>query len=143
MICKRHIPILTLVPDGGEMDHASTPTGDRQRTLSPIGSAREALRLVRMHRPAVLVMDLSRASELDGCGGMMGVISVIRQREPGLPVVVLGPIANPSIEQDARCMGVTAYLSIETSACYDRADRLIESLHSRDGPALPHAPPCG
>ncbi len=72
---------------------------------------------------------------------MMGVISAIRRREPGLPVVVLGPMENVSIEKDARCLGVTAYLSIETSGCYERADRFIELLRPRDGPGGPHAPP--
>lgn len=143
MICKRHIPILTLVPGGGEANHTASQSGERSRAMLPVGSALEALRLVRMHRPTVLVLDLSQPGESSGCGGMMKVISVIRRREPGLPVVVLGPLANTSIEKDARCLGVTAYLSIETPACYQRADRLIELLRPRDGPCQPHAPPTG
>lgn len=141
MICKRHIPILILLPEEGEVNHRDTLSGDCIRTVLSDGSVPEALRLVRMHRPVVLVLDLSQPGEPSGCGSMMKVISVIRRREPGLPVVVLGPLANTSIEKDARCLGVTAYLSIETPGCYERADRLIESLRPGAGPGQPHAPP--
>lgn len=142
MICTRHIPILTLVPDGHGENDVVALYENQKRCEVPVGSVPEALRLVRLHRPGVLVLDLTAPpSGRSAHANILGVIQAVRRRVPRLPVVVLGPVADPDIEQDARCMGATVYLNIETPKCYERADRLIESLRPRDGSDKPHAPP--
>lgn len=145
MICQRHIPILRIIP-GAEhtSDAVSTLTNGDWATVHVAGVV-DVLRLMRLHRPNILVIDLcdthfdtNRVNQHDD---IVGIIPAVRRRVPGVPVVVLGPSQDRSVEHVVRCMGVTAYLPVGGKHSRDRARRAVEALHQRDDPAQVHGPP--
>lgn len=102
----------------------------------------EVLRQVRFYRPGVVVFDLSMLC----CGGekcdrALQVISAVRQRSPGLSIVVLGPSEDPAMEPAARREGASVYLPVSDG--HDRGDvhRIVQVLRNRAGPNKTHGPP--
>lgn len=142
MICVRHKPILLITPSdcidvSSEASHATDPwLTIRAETVG------EALRQVRLHRPNVLVLDISMLCfGCSACDQALRVIPEVRRRLPGLTIVVLGAPEDHLMEQAARHRGATIYLPINGGDGRNQARRFIQALHPRDGPNQAHGPP--
>lgn len=141
MICVRHNPVLLITPSGcigvSEASHTTDPwLAVRAETVG------EALRQVRLHRPSVLVLDISMLSYgCSACDQALRVISEMRRRIPGLSIAVLGASEDRSMELAARRRGVTLYLPITGDDGCSEARRFIRALHPRDRPNKTHGPP--
>ncbi len=141
MICVPHNPVLLITlsecHDVRDTQCATDPwLAVRAETVG------EALRQVRLHRPRVLVMDISMfcygSSE---CDTALRMIHELRRRSTGLGIIVLGASEDLSMEQAARRQGATIYLPINGGFGRSEARRYIRALHPRDGPSSAHGPP--
>ncbi len=141
MICVPHNPVLLITPADGR-DASEAGQANEPWLVARVQSVGDALRQVRMHRPRVLVLDISmlrdRCSEIDTS---LRIIYEVRRRVPKLPIVVFGVADDPSIEQAVRRQGVTVYLPISDDIGHIEARRHIQRLHPRDGPNHSHDPP--
>jgi DNA-binding NarL/FixJ family response regulator len=141
MICVPHNPVLLISPadgiDAGETGHANEPW-----LCVRVESVGDALRQVRLHKPRVLVLDLStfggRGSEIDTS---LRMIYEVRRRVPKLPIVVFGAGDDASMEEAVRSQGVTVYLPVSDEVGHREARRHIQRMHPRDGPNHAHGPP--
>jgi hypothetical protein len=141
MICVHLNSVLLITPGGVEdfdqPNHAPDPW--MRIEAQTVG---DALRQVRFHKPNVLVFDLSKQRTGSvGFDRMLPVISEVRSRISGTSIVVLGASEDPEMESAVRRRGVTAYLTISGGDGRDDARRVIQVLHSRDGPNKAHGPP--
>jgi len=140
MICVPHNPVLLITPLGEEglreTKHATDPwLSVRAQTVG------EAMRHVHLHRPSVLVVDVSMLCCGSGaCDTAMGVIREVRRRLPGLSIIVLGDCGDPTMERAARRQGATIYLPINGGQGRSEARKYIRALHPRDGPSNTHGP---
>jgi len=143
MICQRQTPILLITPNhclsGGVSESISGDTRWLTYRAAKIG---EVLRSLRMHRPDVLVLDVSKphATPLDHVE-VFRLIPAVRSRVPRMPIVVLSASQDQTVERSARELGATAFLPIDSADSRARARRFIESLHPREGLVQTHGPP--
>jgi DNA-binding NarL/FixJ family response regulator len=134
MICNTHNAILLIAPSNSNDVIKASPATDPWLAVRA-GTVGEALRLVRLHRPRVLVMDVSMLSY--GCSESdtaLRVIHEVRRRLSRLSIIVLGASEDSSMEQAARSRGATIYLPINEDDGHNEARRFIKALHARDGP---------
>lgn len=102
----------------------------------------EVLRQVRFYRPRVVVFDLSMLFYgSDQSDRALQVISAVRNRTPGISIVVLGPCEDPAMEPAVRREGASVYLPVTEG--HDRGDvhRIVQVLRDRAGPNRTHGPP--
>ena len=89
-------------------------------------SGMAGMRLVESERPDVLVLDMNLGA---GPGGV-DVLKKSKQMHPGLKVIVLTGYLDPALEEQARGLGIDAYLEkpISSHASLQQAiDRVLAS----------------
>lgn len=143
MICVHHNSVLLITPFNRDEIDATENANDAWLNIQT-DTVGGAMRQVLLHKPSVLVIDISTPGiriVSEACVLAMRVITGVRRRHPKLPVVVLGPAGVHAIEQISREHGATIYLPIAGGEGMNEARRLVEVLHPREGPHKAHGPP--
>ncbi len=125
------LPITLVIAD----DHAIFRQGLRSLVrmapefaiVAECGRGDEALELIRQHRPAIAVLDISMPF-LDG----LSVTAALRQEHDQTPVVILTTHDDPLMLERARCAGANAYVNKEYAF-----EELLQTLRLvQDGSSL-------
>jgi two-component system response regulator NreC len=110
--------------------------------VAEAGTAEDAMRYVRAHRPAVLVLDLNMPGELSS----LDAIPRVQEVSPGTHIVILTMQEDPEFARRALRAGAAGYVLKEAAddELVDAVRRVAEGgtyLNPRLGAALAAAPP--
>jgi len=141
MICIQLQAVLLITPDDDSVGGFTGSESPSWMQIQP-GGIGDTLRMVRHHRPEVLVFDLSK-QQTDGdlFAQLLDMIVAVRARLPRLKITALGCETQPSMERIVRQQGVTAYVPVSPNESTNEACRVVQALYAHDAPARAHSPP--
>ncbi len=123
MVPSEKVRVLVADDDLGRGRFLATHLARRGFDVSSANSGEEALRVLRVHNPALVLLDLSTPGM-----SVLDTLERIKQLKPGVPVIMLSNRHDPDIVFNASKLGADDYLAkpFETRELDLRIDKVLE-----------------
>ena len=123
MVPSEKVRVLVADDDMGRGRFLASHLARRGFDVASANSGEEALRVLRLHDPALVLLDLSTPGM-----SVLDTLERIKQLKPGVPVVMLSNRHDPDIVFNASKLGADDYLAkpFETRELDLRIDKVLE-----------------